>query len=737
MAIIIGAILTDLTAGPSDVLAGGGPEKTVVVVNANSWASLSVANEFIHRRNIPPSHVIALDLALPKGDNATGVDTFREKILKPVLAAIKDRGLENMIDCVAYSADIPTAIDFSADSAAKPGHSGGTIGSINSLTFLHEMVLAKQPYWSLDANRYFRKYKPVPASDDRKEPLSGLELSLGLEVWSKNENFPGYLLSTVLAVTSNRGNSIMEAMACLRRAAAADGTNPDGAFYFMSDYGIRTKTRNPLFAPAIARLKDMGRQGRKIYDTSPGDKDRCIAMPTNRPDIMGAMLGQQYPNPPRSGSKTLPGAIVENLTSEGGIMSWAGGQVPITDFIRFGAAGTSGTVTEPNATWQKFPTPFLFVHYAAGCSLAEAFYQSVSGPFQLLIIGDPLCRPYAQIPDVVVDNLKSGQVVPMTWTAKDVKISAKNAGKSKLEIECFVDGAPAGKQTLSAGYHELMAVAVSKDDIASRGFLVVPFIVREAGQFALSGDKPVALGQEVKVRAAIPGARKIEIRHCGRVVKTIEGAGGECEISSLQLGLGQIRLDAAGEVDGKSVFFAPPVFFEVIAPEFMPAISVQPAEGEDFLDGPLLTAEGIGPLEVLDMWRRAALQEAKVPVGGAYRIEAFFDVLTNDLCQFQVWTDGPAALKIDDVKMPPIAEKGWTFLPVALAGGKHRMLAEGKAGPGRELEIRYGPPGTRRIGKRCHNWDAEHPAMHFSHLGKKPPATSTNEVDKLGSAPSK
>ena len=48
--------------------------------------------------------------------------------------------------------------------------------------------------------------------------------------------------------------------------------------------------------------------------------------------------------------------------------------------------------TEPFAIQAKFPTAFIQAFYVEGCSLAEAFYQSVTGPYQLLIIGDPLCR---------------------------------------------------------------------------------------------------------------------------------------------------------------------------------------------------------------------------------------------------------------------------------------------------------------------------------------------------------
>jgi hypothetical protein len=153
------------------------------------------------------------------------------------------------------------------------------------------------------------------------------------------------MLSIVLGVTSGRGNSVMEVVNCLKRSASADGTNPKGTFYYMFDWGIRTETRKPWFQPAIAALAGIGQKGEVINYAMPAEKDKIIAMPVNKDDIAGAMLGQQFPNPPRSGSKCLPGAIVENLTSEGGIMSWSGGQAPISDFIRFGAAGSAGTVT--------------------------------------------------------------------------------------------------------------------------------------------------------------------------------------------------------------------------------------------------------------------------------------------------------------------------------------------------------------------------------------------------------
>ena len=582
----------------------------------------------------------------------------------------------------------------------------------------------------MSANQYFRRPTTLPTTPPTTNPKDQtfeIGPSIALDRWSSANpvNNPKYLLSTVLAVTNCRGNSVAEAMASLRRSASADGTQPKAGFYYMYDWAIRTETRQPWFKSAIAKLQSMGQQAQQINDGAPKDRDHAIAMPVKRSDIMGAMLGQQYPNPPRSGSTCLPGAIVDNLTSEGGIMSWAGGQVPITEFIRFGAAGSAGTVTEPMAIWRKFPSPFLFVHYAAGCSLSEAFYQSVSGPFQLLIIGDPLCRPFARIPTVIVENLTPGQVVAADWSAQsNVKVSIKDQAASDFTVTQFVDGVPlVADKPLSPGSHEYMAVAVAKDDIAAGGFQVVPFIVKEVVSFQRIGEKPVTLGQPVKVRAAVPGAAKIEIWHCGRIIKVLEGEKGEGEIPSPQLGVGPVRLDAVAQVQSVPVPL-PPVRFDVVAPAPLPAIHVQLAAGETFLDAPLLTAAGIGPVEVLDMRRRVALQEARVPVGAAYKIEAYFDVPADDLCQFQVWNDGSLALKVDGQPLAQATSKGWTFMPVSLAKGKHQMQVEGIAGPERALEIRFGPPGTRSIGKRCHTWDAEHLSLHFSHVGQIPTTTS-------------
>ena len=95
-------------------------------------------------------------------------------------------------------------------------------------------------------------------------------------------------------------------------------------------------------------------------------------------------------------------------------------------------------MTEPFAIQNKFPHAMVQVHYARGCTLAEAFYQAVYAPYQLIVVGDPLCRPWANIPQIAVDGVKAG------GTLKDkVSLHATATlprGGSVDRFELFVDG---------------------------------------------------------------------------------------------------------------------------------------------------------------------------------------------------------------------------------------------------------------------------------------------------------
>src|SRR5205814_5123837 len=90
-----------------------------------------------------------------------------------------------------------------------------------------------------------------------------------------------------------------------------------------------------------------------------------------------------------------PGAMADNLTSYGGQLFGNTGQTPALVFLNAGASGTYGTVVEPCAYLEKFPSPQAFFYQSRGFSLAECYYQSITNPYEGILLGEPLSAPFA------------------------------------------------------------------------------------------------------------------------------------------------------------------------------------------------------------------------------------------------------------------------------------------------------------------------------------------------------
>ena len=150
-------VLAAVLLAPSGCLAGGGPENLVLVVNADSSDSVVIAEEYASLRQVPACNVIRLS-GLP-AEPTVAVADLRERILRPVLSAIEERGLTEQIDYVAYSAGFPFAVDVSEDMAGKRLPRVITQpASLTGCTYFHELVLAGDTeYLALDANWYARR----------------------------------------------------------------------------------------------------------------------------------------------------------------------------------------------------------------------------------------------------------------------------------------------------------------------------------------------------------------------------------------------------------------------------------------------------------------------------------------------------------------------------------------------------------------------------------------------------
>jgi hypothetical protein len=275
---------------------------------------------------------------------------------------------------------------------------------------------------------------------------------------------------------SQHGEQALDQIAA---SVAADQSNPQGTFYFSVGKGVRNATRKGQTKSAVKALRAMGKRATTIKTDMPNEAD----------DIIGLLAGTHRFDFKKTGSTIVPGAICDHLTSFGGRLA-APGQTKLSEFLRHGAAGASGTVTEPFAIAAKFPHAMMHVHYARGCSLAESFYQSVEGPFQLLIVGDALCQPFAVKP-----TIKLGGLLPMQTISGEVTLDFDVSGSPRpvSSLELYVDGVlfyrdnelkPLTFDTarLTDGYHELRAVVIGNDLIESTGHAIVPFEVNNLDQ---------------------------------------------------------------------------------------------------------------------------------------------------------------------------------------------------------------------------------------------------------------
>ena len=272
-----------------------------------------------------------------------------------------------------------------------------------------------------------------------------------------------FLLSVVLGVSRDLGLRREEVISGLRQSAKADYNPLKGKVFFTQTADVRTTTRQPFFAQAIENLKKNGIEATIHKGGLPPKGTKCAGLMMGNADFS---LGREL-------IEFETGAIAENLTSFGGAMTNPS-QTKATEFLRYGAAITSGAVHEPYAIINKFPHPFIFDCYAEGLTSAEAYYASVTCPYQLLILGDPLCQPFAKPPRFTLETSsqihdrnqplkltiqldESNELDPaVCWVTLDGRFLAEGAFRPSISLNL---------KTIPVGVHELRVGLKTADNI--------------------------------------------------------------------------------------------------------------------------------------------------------------------------------------------------------------------------------------------------------------------------------
>jgi uncharacterized protein (TIGR03790 family) len=168
----------------------------------------------------------------------------------------------------------------------------------------------------------------------------------------------------------------------IERGVKADASQPHGDVYL-----VRTQdTARNVRAANYAHVEELvGSRVRVLEETTPirGSLPDAIAYFTGAARV--AELHQ---------ISFHPGAAADHLTSTGGALQ-STAQMSALEWLRQGATGSYGSVSEPCNHLGKFPSPAVFLdHYLRGDTLLEAYWKSVAMPGQGLFIGEPLARPF-------------------------------------------------------------------------------------------------------------------------------------------------------------------------------------------------------------------------------------------------------------------------------------------------------------------------------------------------------
>jgi hypothetical protein len=227
----------------------------------------------------------------------------------------------------------------------------------------------------------------------------------------------------------------------------------------------------------------------------------------------------------------------------------------------------------------------MYVYYAEGATLVEAFYLSVTSPYQLLIVGDPLCKPFSHAPstdfgikpqvlstsDTLVFNFKQTVQRFMQWEMQPLERAKRRDRLAPVAVSMLTDGAgpksgPISKRLsiklngLSPGYHELTMRLVADDPLAQRNDFVLPVAIDNPDliKFELPGLRKEPVPEEFKLHGATnwyvappdatlkiqvncPEAQNIIVYHEQEQIERFEGSKTSFSVKLDDRGAGPVR----------------------------------------------------------------------------------------------------------------------------------------------------------------------------------------------------
>ena len=329
----------------------GGPGNVLIVVNAKSPDSIAVGGYYASKRGIAPRFICKIDC--PTSENIKQ-EIFETTIRDPIRKFLTTNNLRDQIDYIVLTRRIPI-------------HTSDNWGVDSALACLFQGKPAQMH------NPYYNAYGPFSHSEYNMylvTRLDGLTLDdakalVDRSLAAKPEK--GLFLLDIDPNWDNAGPGYRVVNDGMRRAAET---------LKAKKFGVELDESTDF----IVRDKIMGYYGWGYHD-------------------------RNYKEEEYHKLKFLPGSIAETAVSTSAVTLTANRDKSVVrsyiiDLVSQGVTGAKGYIYEPY-TDALADAAILFDRYTSGRNLAESFYAaSRYVHWRDMVIGDPLCAPYAKRPPI-------------------------------------------------------------------------------------------------------------------------------------------------------------------------------------------------------------------------------------------------------------------------------------------------------------------------------------------------
>ncbi len=406
-----------LLAAP-DAWAGGGPMNVMVLYNAEDDQAFDVALHYQTARELPEGHLCGIEDIEP-GTREVFFETYEDVLLPQLEDCLAALPHPERVDYLVVVRGLPYRValpDLSnyvglngllhvyrsefANGDPVMGSSHAFIESLGADGPGVENPLFLDAECAEDDLTLTNTTAPFYSSSCGIVAAEELPTSFRRNEVSDTETIA--FADNLFVVTRLDGFDYNDAHDLIDRGVASDGTFPTAELLCMRGGDEARSARDPECEFAARHLASAGFNGTWIEAMDWYLSGHEVAAYfTGTSDLTNAIAGNSF----------VPGAIACNITSSGAeptnffcdesgeLCPEVESQTSVARFVRAGATGVHGTVSEPiNHT---FPNAGTLLLYTFGYNLGESFFFNQRYVYwQNQVLGDPLATPFAERPVV-------------------------------------------------------------------------------------------------------------------------------------------------------------------------------------------------------------------------------------------------------------------------------------------------------------------------------------------------